>query len=55
MIIKAQRLQCEILAALADTELQMILDAVMYQSKSANEIAKETENNILLFIERLDG
>lgn len=55
MIIKAQRLQCEILAALTDTDLQKILNAAMYQSKSATEIAKETENNILLFIERLDG
>ena len=43
MIIKAKRLQCAILAALADIDLQKILNAVMYQSKSANEIAKETE------------
>jgi predicted transcriptional regulator len=42
MIIKGERLKCAILAALADTDLQKILDAVMYQSKSANEIVKET-------------
>jgi hypothetical protein len=44
MIIKAERLKCAILAALADTDLQNILNAVMYQSKSANEIVRE--NNI---------
>ena len=42
MIIKAERLKCAILAALADTDLQRILNAVMYQSKSANEIVRET-------------
>ena len=31
-----------ILAALADTELQKILDASMYQSKSVNDIILET-------------
>ena len=42
MIIKSDRLKCAILIALADTDLQKILDAVMYQSKSANQIVKET-------------
>ena len=42
MIIKGERLKCAILAALADTDLQKILDAVMYQSKSGNQIIKET-------------
>ncbi len=42
MIITAERLKCAILAALADTDLQKILNAVMYQSKSPNEIAIET-------------
>ncbi len=43
MIIKAQRVKCAILTALADIDLQKILNVVMYQSKSANEIAKETD------------
>jgi predicted transcriptional regulator len=42
MIIKGERLKRAILAALADTELQQILDAAMYQSKSGNQIIKET-------------
>src|SRR2546422_6940816 len=42
MIIKSERLKRAILAALADTELQRILDAVMYQSKSVNQIIRET-------------
>ncbi len=42
MIIIGERLKCAILAALADTDLQKILDAVMYQSKSSNQIIKET-------------
>jgi hypothetical protein len=42
MIIKGERLKRAILAALADTELQQILDAAMYQSKSANQIILET-------------
>src|SRR6478672_2517040 len=42
MIIKGERLKCAILAALADTDLQKILDAVMYKSKSGNQIIKET-------------
>lgn len=42
MIITAERLKCAILAALADTDLQKILNAVMYQSKSPNEISIET-------------
>ena len=42
MIINSQRLKCAILSALADTELQKILDAATYQSKSGNQIIKET-------------
>jgi hypothetical protein len=42
MIIQGERLKCAILAALADTGLQKILDAVIYQSKSGNQIIKET-------------
>ena len=42
MIIRSERLKRAILAALADTELQKILDAVMYQSKSVNQIIHET-------------
>ena len=42
MIIKGESLKRAILAALADTELQQILDAAMYQSKSANQIILET-------------
>jgi hypothetical protein len=42
MIIKSDRLKCEILAALADTDLQKILDAAIYKSKSGNQIIKES-------------
>ena len=42
MIVKGERLKRAILAALADTELQKILDAAMYQSKSANQIIQES-------------
>ena len=42
MIIKSDRLKCAILTALADTDLQKILDASIYQSKSGNQIIKET-------------
>jgi len=42
MIIKSERLKHAILAALADIDLQKILDAAMYQSKSGNQIIKET-------------
>jgi hypothetical protein len=42
MIIESDRLKCAILAALADIELQKILDAAIYQSKSGNQIIKET-------------
>jgi hypothetical protein len=42
MIIRSERLKRAILAALADTELQKILDAVIYQSKSVNQIMHET-------------
>lgn len=42
MLIKNERLKRAILGALADTELQKILDASMYQSKSVNDIILET-------------
>ena len=42
MIIRGERLKRALLVALADTDLQKILDAAMYQSKSVNQIIKET-------------
>lgn len=42
MIIKSERLKRAILTSLADTDLQRILDVAMYQSKSGNQIIKET-------------
>jgi predicted methyltransferase len=42
MIVNSERLKHAILAALADTDLQRILDATMYNSKSVNEIIRET-------------
>lgn len=42
MLIKGEKLKRAILAALADTELQKILDAAMHQSKSVNQIIRET-------------
>jgi predicted methyltransferase len=42
MIVKTERLKQAILLALADTELQKILDAAMYQSKSVNQIIEES-------------
>src|SRR6266571_5004804 len=42
MIIKGERLKRVLLVALADSDLQKILDAAMYQSKSVNQIIKET-------------
>lgn len=42
MLIKSERLKRAILAALADTEVQKILDAAMHQSKSVNQIIRET-------------
>jgi DNA-binding transcriptional ArsR family regulator len=42
MLIKNEKMKRAILAALADTELQKILDASMYQSKSVNDIILET-------------
>ena len=44
MIIKSQRLKDTILTALADKEMIKILDSVMYNPKSVNDIIKE--NNI---------
>jgi response regulator of citrate/malate metabolism len=40
--IKNERSKRVILAALADAELQKILDATMYNSKSVNQIIRET-------------
>ena len=40
--IKNERSKRAILAALADAELQKILDATMYNSKSVNQIIRET-------------
>jgi DNA-binding transcriptional ArsR family regulator len=42
MIIKNEKMKRAILAALADTELLKILDATMYNSKSVNQIIRET-------------
>ncbi|MFZ0514458.1 MAG: hypothetical protein WAM14_22830 [Candidatus Nitrosopolaris sp.] len=42
MIVKGERLKRAILAALADPELQKILDAAMYESKSVNQIIRES-------------
>ena len=42
MIIKGERLKRAILLALADTELQKIMDAAMCQSKSVNQIIQES-------------
>src|SRR5262249_49809157 len=42
MIVKGERLKRAILLALADTELQKIMDAAVYQSKSVNQIIQES-------------
>jgi DNA-binding IclR family transcriptional regulator len=42
MIIKNKKLERAILVALADAELQKILDATMYNFKSVNQIIRET-------------
>ena len=42
MIIRSERSKQAILAALADIELQKILDAAMFNSKSVNQIIKDT-------------
>src|SRR5438552_10717159 len=42
MIIGNERSKQAILAALADTELQKILDAAMFNSKSVNQIIRDT-------------
>ena len=42
MMVKGKRLKRAILAALADTELQKILDSAMYQSKSVNQIMRDS-------------
>jgi len=42
MIIKGERLKLAILSVLDDIELQKILDAAMYQSKSADQLILET-------------
>jgi predicted transcriptional regulator len=41
MIVSSERLKRAILTALADTDLQKILDAAMYKSKSVKEITRE--------------
>ena len=43
MIIKGQKLKQAILAALADEEIIKILDSVMYNSKSVNDVIKECD------------
>ena len=42
MIIRSERSKQAILAALADIELQKILDAAMFNSKSVNQIIRDT-------------
>ena len=42
MIIKNERSKRAILASLADLELQKILDATMYSSKSITQIIRDT-------------
>jgi len=42
MIVRRERLKRAILVVLADMELQKILDAAMHQSKSANQIIRES-------------
>ncbi|MBV9177843.1 MAG: hypothetical protein JO297_12475 [Nitrososphaeraceae archaeon] len=42
IIIRSERSKQAILATLADTELQRILDAAMFNSKSVNQIIKDT-------------
>lgn len=42
MMIRSERSKQAILAALADRELQKILDAAMFNSKSVNQIIKDT-------------
>ena len=43
MIIKGERLKRAILLALADTELQKIMDATLYQSKTVSQIIQESD------------
>jgi hypothetical protein len=43
MIVKNERSNRAILAALGDTELQKILDATMFNSKSVSQIIRDTE------------
>ena len=42
MMIKSQRVKKAILTALADVEMIKILDSVMYNSKSINDIIRES-------------
>ena len=42
MIVKGERLKRAILLALADTELQKIMDAALYQSKSVSQLKLES-------------
>jgi hypothetical protein len=43
MLVKNERTKRAILAALGDTELQTILDAKMFNSKSVSQIIRDTE------------
>jgi DNA-binding transcriptional ArsR family regulator len=43
MIVKGERLKRAILLALADTELQKIMDAAVYESKSVSQIMEESD------------
>ena len=42
MIIKNERSKCAILSALADTEVQKILDSAMHNPKSISQITRDT-------------
>ena len=42
MIVKGERLKRAILLALADAELETILNTAMYQPKSVNQIVQES-------------
>jgi DNA-binding transcriptional ArsR family regulator len=43
MIVKGERLKRAILLALAETELQKIMDAAVYESKSVSQIMEESD------------
>jgi hypothetical protein len=54
MIVKGERLKRAILLALADSELQKIMDAAVYESKSVSQIMEEMYH-IVLPTERSGG